>query len=57
MQAVIQSYHQVIDRLPQLRYLADKEMGKKSNVLWEIFSKQVPHLFPVCHDFHFDALF
>jgi len=47
MEAAIQSHHQIIDRLPQVRYLADKEMGKKSSVLREIFSKWVPQFFPV----------
>lgn len=54
MQTVIQGHLQTIDRLPQCRYLADKEMGKKENVLREIFSKWVPYIFPVHHNFHFD---
>lgn len=32
--------------------LADKEIGKKSIILWEIFSKQVPKLFPAHQGFH-----
>lgn len=52
-QKILRRHHQIIDTLSQLRYLADKEIGKKSIILWEIFSKQVPNLFSVHQGFHF----